>query len=145
MPGNNVDIVIRTLQRREEETESVTQRAEGRLDETDGGWSLSYREGAESGLGETRTTLRLERGRAVLTRTGEAAGRMVFQPGLPWTCEYATPYGKMPMTIHTLHLESELTGAGGKVFLVYKLQLAGADVGENRLRLTVKTKENRYG
>lgn len=144
MEEKSVDITIKTLQRRPEATEAMTQRTGGVLRREESGWLLSYREGEDSGLGDTVTTLRLEEGRAVLKRAGETASRMVFQVGEPYTCRYATPYGELPMSVTTLELDWELDEAGGRVLLIYKLQLAGADIGENRLRLTVKTKENGY-
>lgn len=144
MEERSVNITIKTLQRRPEATESMTQRAVGVLRREGSGWLLTYREGEGSGLGDTHTVLRLEKGKAALTREGESSSRMVFQPGEPYACRYATPYGEMPMTVKTLALEWELNEAGGEVFIIYKLQLGGADIGENRLRLTVNTKENGY-
>lgn len=144
MEEKSVDITIQTLQHRPEATETLRQKAEGTLRREGESWLLRYREGEDSGLGDTVATLRLEEGRAVLERTGETVSRMVFQVGEPYACRYATAYGELSMTVKTLRLEWELSGAGGKVFLIYKLQLAGADIGENRLRLTVKTKENGY-
>lgn len=144
MEETNVTITIKTLQRREEGTESMTQRSEGILRREGEGWALTYREDQSSGLGDTRTTLCLEEDRATLLREGALRSRMVFRPGTLCACRYATPCGELPMTLHTLALEWELSEAGGSVFLVYRIQLGGADVGENRLRLTVKTKENGY-
>lgn len=144
MEEKSVDITIRTLQRRPEGNETIESRTAGILRREESGWVLCYREGADSGLGDTVTTLRLEEGRAVLERAGETASRMVFQVGEPYACRYATPYGELPMTVTTLELAWELDGTGGKAFLIYKLQLGGAEVGENHLRLTVKPKENGY-
>ncbi len=144
MEERSVDITIKTLQRRAEATESMTQRAVGALRREGNGWLLTYREGEGSGLGDTHTVLRLEEGKATLTRSGEVSSHMVFQRGEAFACQYATPYGEMPMTVKTLALDWALSEAGGKVFIIYKLQLGGADIGENRLRLTVKTKENGY-
>lgn len=144
MEEKNVDITIHSLQRRPEGNEIIRERATGTLRREENGWVLCYREGEDSGLGDTVTTLCLEEGKATLTRKGETASRMVFRVGEPYACRYATPYGELPMTVETLVLDWELSGDGGKVFLVYKLQMEGAEVGENRLRLTVKTKENGY-
>lgn len=142
MEERNAAITIQTLQRRAEDTEAMTQQAEGILRREGEDWVLHYREDASSGLGDTRTTLRLEKDRATLLREGEVRSRMEFRPGASYTCRYATAYGELPMTIRTLRLEWELDEKGGKVFIIYQIELGGADVGENRLRLTVKTKEN---
>lgn len=144
MEENNVSITIQSLQCLEGETETVTQRAEGRLSREGEGYVLTYREGEERGLGHTRTTLQLEEGRAALTRTGEVTSQMVFQPGQPHTSLYETPYGRLPMTIHTLSLKTELTDRGGTVAIHYQIELGGGPAGETRLRLTVRKKENGY-
>lgn len=144
MKDKQVDITIRTLQRRSDGAETLRQKAEGTLCREGEGWVLRYQEGEASGLGDTLTNLRLEEGRAVLERAGETASRMVFQVGEPYVCRYATPYGELSMTVKTLRLDWALDETGGKAFIVYKLQLGGAEVGENRLWLTVKTKENGY-
>lgn len=144
MEENNVTVVIRSLRRLEGESESMTQRVEGRLSREGEDYVLTYREGEDSGLGQTRTTLRLEPGRVTLTRSGEFPSHMVFQEGKPHTSLYQTPYGKLPMTLHTQRLEEDMGRAGGSIYLIYRIQLGGADAGETRLRLTVNTKENRH-
>ena len=66
---------------------------------------------------------------------------MVFQPGETHTSLYQTPYGRIPMTLRTLSLRSDLGERGGHVTIHYTMEIGGA-AGETRLRLTVKTKEN---
>lgn len=140
MAEHNVIVTIKSLQRRETDADSMTQRLEGCLVREGEGWLLTYSE-PDNGLGPTTTSLRLTGGTVTLTRSGALASQMVFQEGLPHTSVYETPYGKLPMTLRTLRLEWELTQAGGKVFLIYKPNLGGADLGENRLRLTITKKE----
>lgn len=143
MEENNVTVTIRSLQRGAGESQSVIQHVEGRLREEGEELLLTYREGENSGLGKTGTTLRLEPGRATLTRTGEVRAHMVFQEGEEHTSLYETPYGKLPMTIRTQRLEEKLSRAGGSLYLIYQIQLGGADMGETRLRLTVNAKEKK--
>ena len=143
MEETNVTITIKSVQRRDGEQESITQRCEGRLSRKGELWRLYYREGAQAGLGETQTLLESEGGRVTLSREGEVRCRMVFQPGLSHTSVYETPYGKLPMTIRTLALKTGLTPTGGRVMIHYQIQLGGADAGETWLRLLAETKENR--
>ena len=137
MEERSVIIQLKTLQRRPEGTDAMEEKAEGSLRREEESWLLSYRESTASGLGDTRTSLRLEKDRATLVREGETAAQRVFQVGSPHLCRYATPYGEVPMEIRTLRLDVDLSELGGKVFIIYKLKLGGADVGENRLRLTI--------
>lgn len=142
MGENNVTVTIQSLQTGETGTETVTQHTEGRLTGEGTSWTITYREGEESGLGRTRTTLQIEGERATLTRTGELTSQMVFEVGQEHTSLYETPYGKLPMTVRTLSLKTELTGAGGRVSIHYEIQLGGGPAGETRLRLTVRAKES---
>lgn len=144
MGENNVTVTIQSLQTGETGTESMTQHAQGLLLREGGDWILTYREGAESGLGSTRTTLRMESGRVTLNRTGELTSQMVFEVGRPHTSLYETPYGKLPMTIRTLKLKTELTEAGGTVLIHYHIELGGGSAGETRLRLTLRKEENAH-
>ena len=120
----------------------MTQHNQGRLTPTEKGWTLTYREGEDRGLGRTRTTLQIEGERVTLTRTGELTSQMVFQVGQAHTSLYETLYGKLPMTIRTLSLKTHLTETGGTVSIHYEIQLGGGPAGETRLRLTLREKEN---
>lgn len=144
MEETKVTILLQSLHDRDTGRESLTQRAEGTLRREGTGWLLTYREGEDTGMGSTRTTIQLEEGKATLTRSGEMTSHMVFQPGQPHTSVYETPYGSLPLTLHTLRLEGELTGQGGKLFIHYHMELGGGSAGETRMRLTVKAKENGY-
>lgn len=143
MPNTNVNIVIRSIQHFEGlEPERVEQETEGCLERTAAGYTLTYLEGAATGLGGTRTTLELTQDRITLTRAGEVSAQMVFQPGAVHDSIYETPYGKLPMTVRTLSLKTDLNGAGGTVSIHYEIQLGGGPAGETRLGLTVRVKEN---
>lgn len=138
MAEHHVRVTIQTLQRRDGERDSMSQRAEGRLTQEGDGWLLTYTT-QENGLA-TLTTLRLSGERATLTRSGAIGSQMVFQQGQTHTSLYETPYGKLPLSLHTQRLEWELEQGEGKIFLIYQLSLGGADMGETRLRLTVTKK-----
>lgn len=145
MPNTNVNIAIHSIQHFEgTEPEQVEQQAAGCLERTRAGWTLTYREGEELGLGSTRTILELREDCLTLTRAGETRSQMVFQAGQAHTSLYETLYGKLPMTIRTLALEADLAETGGTVFLHYQIQLGGGPAGETRLGLTIKAKENSH-
>ena len=133
MPNTNVHITVRSVQHFEGlEPERLEQQADACLEKTPAGWTLTYEEGEEFGLGST------------LTRAGETRSQMVFQTGQAHTSLYETPYGKLPMTIRTLSLKADLTGEGGGIRIHYQIQLGNSPGGETRLELTVRKKENRY-
>lgn len=141
MKETAVLIAIHSLQYLETGKEAMTQHGEGTLRREGDTWLLTYREGESSGLGDTRTTLKVAPDRAVLIRAGELTTRMVFRPGETDSSLYETPYGQIPMTLRTLSLKSDLGEAGGHVTIHYQIQLGGGPTGETRLRLTVQAKE----
>lgn len=142
MPENNVTVSILSVRRLPDGGEErLEQEGPGYLRRTGEGWALTYQEDADSGLGDTRTTLRLEGERAVLLRTGEVSSRLAFRAGAEDTSLYETPYGALPMTVRTRRLVTELDERGGRVEIDYQMELGGAPAGEFRLRLTVRERE----
>ena len=140
--ARRVEIRIESRQTQEGQTQRVEQVAQGLLARTEEGYTLTYREGEETGLGDTRTTLKLLGDRAELIRTGEVASTMVFCPGSPHRALYQTPYGPIPMEVTTRRAESTMEETGGMVELEYDLTLGAGPVGRTLLRLTVKEKES---
>jgi len=142
MPENNVTVSILSVQSLPDgEEERLEQERPGYLRRTEKGWVLSYQEAPDSGLGDTRTTLRLEEDRAALLRTGETASRLAFRAGEEDTSLYETPYGKLSMTVRTERLLVELDDHGGRVEIDYQMELGGAPAGSFRLRVTVREGE----
>ena len=137
-----VEIQIESRQTLDGQTQRVEQVAQGILARTGEGYTLTYREGEDTGLGGTRTTLKLLGDRAELTRTGEVSSTVVFRPGTPHRSLYQTPYGPIPMEVTTGWLRSQLEETGGVVELEYDLTLGSGPAGKTFLRLTVKEKES---
>ena len=140
--AHRVEIHLESRQTLDGQTQRVEQTVEGLLARTAEGHTLTYREGEETGLGGTRTTLKLLGDRAELTRTGEVSSAMVFRPGTPHRSLYQTPYGPIPMEVTARKLVSQMEETGGVVELEYDLTLGSGPVGRTLLRLTVKEKES---
>ena len=135
MAAYSVTIRLRSRQTMEGETLTTDQTLRGRLAAGEEGWSLSYREGEDSGLGNTVTTLTAGPDKVVLERKGEVSCRMVFRPGRRYLTDYITPYGSFPLELLTRELEHRLEGERGGLLLRYGLCLGGGDMGENELCL----------
>ena len=140
--ARTVEIHLESRQTMDGQTQRVEQHTEGLLARTGEGYTLTYREGEETGLGGTRTTLKLLGDRAELTRTGEVSSAMVFCPGLPHRSLYQTPYGPIPMEATTRKLVSQMEETGGAVELEYDLVLGSGAPVQTLLRLTVKEKRS---
>ncbi len=134
----DVTYTLQSRHRLETETEELSQSGHGSLTPIPGGWRLSWGEPPESGLGKTHTTLTLQPGEAVLERTGETVSRMAFRPGAKHTSPYRTLYGDLPMTLLTRAVDWDMGASGGAVRLAYALTLAGQNLGEMELTVTVR-------
>jgi uncharacterized beta-barrel protein YwiB (DUF1934 family) len=140
MPKENVLLTIRSRQAFEGlEEELVEQSAQGLLEKTGAGYVLTYE---EPGLEGTSTVLELEEGRAVLTRTGGFRTQMVFQEGVRHVTDYETPYGKLPLGVHTLRLHRDIREAEGEVEIDYRIDLGPQQSGTTQFRLCIRRKEN---
>ena len=99
---------------------------------------LTYEEGTDSGMAGVRSTLRIASGQITLLREGPWRCRMVFQAGETHEGLYETPYGALPMRLHTRRLRAQLGEAGGELELEYDMELAGQSAGTTQFRLTVR-------
>lgn len=142
VPENNVNISIVSVHLLPDGTRERTEQSpDGLLRREDGAWVLSWWEGEGSGLGDTRSTLRLEGDRAELLRTGQFRSRMVFRVDKPHSTGYQTPYGTLSLTVRARRVCWEMVETGGTVELTYDMELDGGPAGETALRLTVRKKE----
>ncbi len=137
----DVTYTLQSRQRLDAETTELTQSGKGRLEPIPGGWRLCWDEPPEAGLGKTHTNLTLQTGEATLTRTGETVSRMAFRPGEQHTSPYRTLYGDLPMTLLTRAVDWDMGASGGTVRLSYALTLAGQNLGETALTVTVRLAE----
>lgn len=99
---------------------------------------LTYEEGKDSGMEGVRTTLRSGPEQVTLLREGPWQAQMVFRMGPPLDSAYVTPYGTLPMRLHTRRLRSDLSEAGGALELEYDMELAGQNAGTTHFQLTVR-------
>ncbi len=137
----DVTYTLQSRQRLDAETTELTQSGKGSLTPIPGGWRLRWDDPPEAGLGKTRAELTLHPGEATLTRTGETVSRMAFRPGETHTSPYRTLYGDLPMTLLTRTVDWDMDDHGGTVRLAYALTLAGQNLGETQLTVTVRKAE----
>ncbi len=97
--------------------------------------TLRYEEDPSGGMEGTVSTFALEPGAVTLTREGQIACRMVFQPGKRHRFTYSTPYGSHDLDLFTRRLAVRLSENGGTVELGYDLEAEGVTLGSTELRL----------
>ena len=140
------DVMIRILATQQgddprETTELAEFSTEGQLDCADGVGTLTYPESELTGMEGTVTTIAFTPTGAVLTRTGNVTGRMVFTPGERNTFLYETPFGSSTVGLETQRYHSTLTAAGGTLEIDYVIDFDHAFVGQNQMRITVTEKK----
>lgn len=116
--------------------ETVEQTVRGSLKKSSRGHTLTYWEGEDTGLGRTRTTLEVEGSRVTLIRRGELSSQMVFETGQTHRSDYRTPYGVLPLEVHTHALRADM--AGGEITIDYHITIGPQQSGRTRLRLTIR-------
>ena len=116
--------------------ETVEQTVQGALKRSSRGYTLTYWEGEDTGLGRTRTTLEVEEGRVTLIRMGELSSQMVFETGQIHRSDYRTPYGVLPLEVHTHSLRADVDG--GEIAIDYHITIGPQQSGRTRLRLTIR-------
>jgi uncharacterized beta-barrel protein YwiB (DUF1934 family) len=111
--------------------------AEGTLYEKGDAIYVAYREGDDSGLGNTLTTLRIEGRRVTLIRQGETVMKQSLVKGEEQAGTYKTPHGTFELVTRTSQLVVNFSAAGGRLEALYNLRLAG---DKSRIELKVDVK-----
>ena len=63
---------------------------------------------------------------------------MEFIRGEKRLCNYPTPYGAIPVAVDPISLETNLSGDGGSVDIIYMLDLSNQLYAKNELKLRVE-------
>ena len=86
--------------------------------------SLSYRESNENGCVSCAITVR--GGLVSVRREGAIASVMLFDPEEPFKTVYSIPPYKFDMEIVTKSLSVDVSEAGGKIDILYRMTVGGA-------------------
>lgn len=105
--------------------------------ETDG-YIVTYREAPGEGLGDTTTTLMIEGPRVTLVRSGDVHTQMVFEQGRRHISYYDTAEGSVTVGVLATRVKSSLTERGGKIDLVYDVEIDNAVAGENHVVIDIR-------
>ncbi len=122
-PGRQILIKIKGKQwDAQSSPDEVTLTTQGKYYAKNGRHYIVYREAADSGFGETSTTLMYAPdGSARLMRAGEHQMRMNFIEGKREITHYSTPFGRLNLGFYTNKVEFQLTAKGGVLKLSYNL------------------------
>ena len=140
MSENNVIISIKGTQSYEQQEDDVIELVtEGRLErEDEGHFTLSYQESEVTGLEGTLTTFQIEPERITLMRLGGVNSEMVFELGRRHLSMYDPPYGALAMGVNTRELSAALDERGGRIRIVYDIELDHALAGRNTFDIQIR-------
>ncbi len=84
------------------------------------------------------TCIRAEDGFVVIEQQGSRSSRLMVRKGERIVSDYATPYGALLVGVTGLHVEDALTPQGGRLALVYEVDVNAASVGANTIEILVR-------
>lgn len=129
MDGQDVKLLIVGRQwEADEEVHEIKVTTQGRIYRGPNETILTYRETENSGMGQTRTTLKiLAEGGIHLLRTGETQSKMEFVAGSRHMTQVSTPVGLLQMGLYTHEAEAQLGEEKGDIKIRYSLDYANQD------------------
>ncbi len=134
-----VMLSIRSSQNYEgQEPDVIELVTEGFLDHKKDVWEISYEESDLTGLEGVTTTFRLSKRGATLRRTGRLQSRMIFQEGVRHESLYQVEFGALMISVLTQKIRYDITEQGGKVDIVYGIEIEQSSVGKVDYHLEIK-------
>ena len=131
-----VEIILRSVQRNEEEENETELRTEGVYE------SVSYEESEATGFEDSTTEITGTEGRCVsIVRRGSANSNLMIETGKKHYCLYGTPFGDMTLGIYTNKIEDNLSPQGGRLYLRYTLDVNASFLSDNEIYLEVVTQQ----
>lgn len=114
----------------EGEEDTLTWDVVGTLQQLQNAVVISYAEGEESGLSGTNTTIKVDKNKVILLRTGACHWEQDFRIKETSSSLYHTPYGIMEMTVTTEERKENISPLKGQLELIYLLEIEGVSMGK---------------
>ncbi len=138
-----VEIIIRSSQVLDGESDEMELSTLGKFYEKDGSHYLSYEETEVTGLEGHSTILKLGPGKVVtMNRYGRAASKLLIEEGECNSCLYNTEFGSMTLDVRGRQHELYINEDDGRLFMAYTIDLGGGAVSYNEIELKWKTVKN---
>ena len=124
----------------DQEPEAIELVTEGVLEESDGGWKLTYAETELTGMAGVETTFFVKDDVVTLTRTGKLSSEMVFKEGVSQDSLYKMEFGALMLTVCATRVEYDLAEQGGTIDLSYNISVEQSAAGVIDYHLDIKAK-----
>ena len=103
--------------------------------------TFSYIESELTGYNGLLTTFNVESERVVLKRGGESNGDMIFCENQKHHFLYDTPFGAITMGIDTHRIEKDLSDDGGKLEILYDIEVDNVAISRNLFKIDITQSE----
>lgn len=117
------------------------------MEVTPGSITITYEEAPGSDLGETKSTIRIDRANPhslSIERSGTLMNTLICEKGRRHTSVYFSPMIPAPLEActYTRRCDVDLDEEGGVIFLDYIIEIRGADVQRTTIRMNIIPLEN---
>lgn len=137
-----VRIELLGIQDREGEEERVETLTEGNYCMRGDSHYISYEEELEEVPQKVKTLLHIGDGSLSMTKRGAVQVKMDFLPGQKTICTYHTPFGNIPMEVHTKQLKIMEEEERLRVSAQYHLESAGIRLSTCKLQICITSKKD---
>lgn len=136
----DVIITIKGLQNFDEaeDERNVELVTSGSFYEKNGNYYIKYKESELTGLGDTTTTVKVEKNKVTVIRFGELETHMIFEEGQKHISYYDMGFGSLTVGIATKKIDKILNDDGVKLKIDYSMEINNAATGENVLYMNVR-------
>ncbi len=135
----DVIITIRGLQSFEDASDdSVELVTSGRFYNKGGSYYVSYKESELTGLGNTTTTVKIEKDKVTVIRFGDLESHMIFEEGQKHISYYDMGFGGLTVGVSTRSIDKNLTDAGGNMRIDYAMEINNSVAGESALCMDIR-------
>ena len=101
---------------------------------------IKYKEPEGSGLGNTETTIEMDKDSVTITRCGENNSRMFFKENEIYKGVYEMPFGMFTIHINSERVDVERGNNNAHFVVEYTMDLEGVVASHNKIELDVKRK-----
>ena len=116
----------------------------GTLREKQGKWYARYQESETTGMAGATTTIKWDRERVIVLRSGSVEHRQEFYPGLSQASLYKTPELEIPMQTRTSRVQIELLPEGTWVLAIdYELVYFATESKQMQLKIRIEEDKQR--
>lgn len=119
------------------EEEHIDLMTEAQLYERGGKYYICYEESELTGLGGTRTTVKMDGDTVSMIRNGTYPSELLFARNQRHVGLYETDYGALTISTHTDRLDNSIGEDGGELSIEYTIEVDNSLVGRHRFRMTV--------